>query len=202
MPDHAERQELRHAIAVAYQFCASRGANTILLDNLSALANGEKAPHSEWPVETGEWTWEKCGHTAGTACEQCGQELLAKIAGLENAIREHRDQRGDDRCWLDDERLYAVLPDHTANTALPDKATFLKNCERFWKCRQVTGDHYETVAEIVEPLKATIQRLEKRIAGATVCRCQFTVVQTSIRHIGCTSCVKGVVFPVEEKIDG
>lgn len=28
---------------------------------------------------------------------------------LESAIRKHRDQRGDDRCWLDDEELYKTL---------------------------------------------------------------------------------------------
>ena len=30
---------------------------------------------------------------------------------LQSAVRRHRDERGDDRCWEDDERLYAALPE-------------------------------------------------------------------------------------------
>jgi hypothetical protein len=85
----AERDALREkyealteAVAVAYQFCAARGANITLLDNLSALASSKPAPHGEWPIETGAWEW-KCGHHAETACAQCGEELREKCEALE-----------------------------------------------------------------------------------------------------------------------
>ena len=68
---------LRQAAAVAYQFCGARGANTRLLDNLSALANGEPAPHKEWPVETGEWQW--AAHGCGDpnhACAYCTNGIV------------------------------------------------------------------------------------------------------------------------------
>jgi len=67
-----------------------------------------------------------------------------RIIELETAIRRHRDERGHDRCWLDDARLYAVLGDCVeADTKLPPKHEFLERCERFWECRQAgqTGCH-------------------------------------------------------------
>ncbi len=65
---------------------------------------------------------------------------MARIAQLEAAIRKHRSQKLDDRCWLDDEELYSALDDGVkADTALPPKETFLSNCNRFWECRQATG---------------------------------------------------------------
>jgi hypothetical protein len=35
----------------------------------------------------------------------------AAFLALCAAVREHRDQRGDDRCWRDDRKLYASLPE-------------------------------------------------------------------------------------------
>lgn len=82
--------ELREAVAVAYQFCAVRSANVTLLDNLSALADGEKAPHSEWPIETGTWEWSNCGHHAGTACAECYTELREQLAAKDAEIADLR----------------------------------------------------------------------------------------------------------------
>lgn len=65
--------------------------------------------------------------------------LRQRIKELEDAIRTHRDQRGDDRCWMDDQQLYAVLGDTKANTALPPREVFLANCARFYACRQAPG---------------------------------------------------------------
>lgn len=65
------------------------------------------------------------------------EELKQEITRLRNGIRKHRDQKGDDRCWLDDIELYKLLPDNVPFiTSLPQKNEFLKNCERFWKTRQ------------------------------------------------------------------
>lgn len=65
---------------------------------------------------------------------------VARVAALEAAIRNHRDQRGDNRCWLDDRELYAVIDDTQADTALPEKPEFLQSCERFWQQRQAPGE--------------------------------------------------------------
>ncbi len=65
--------------------------------------------------------------------------LAARVLKLEAAIRKHRSQRLDDRCWLDDEELYSALDDGIkANTKLPPKDEFLSHCSRFWHCRQAT----------------------------------------------------------------
>ncbi len=66
----------------------------------------------------------------------------------EAAIKNHRDQRGDDRCWLDDYELYDVLDEgleFKANNALPDRETFLANCERFHLCRQTAGTQLDAI---------------------------------------------------------
>lgn len=65
------------------------------------------------------------------------EELRSELIRLRNGIRSHRDKKGDDRCWLNDVVLYQLLPEgKDASFKLPDKDTFLKNCERFWRTRQ------------------------------------------------------------------
>ncbi len=64
-------------------------------------------------------------------------QLQGEIIKLRNVIRYHRDQKGDDRCWLDDELLYESLPE-TADKAqlLPSKEVFMEKCARFHSRRQ------------------------------------------------------------------
>lgn len=64
-------------------------------------------------------------------------ELKKEVERLRGAIRQHRDERGHDRCWMDDQRLYEVLPESVdVDTTLPPKECFLKNCEKFYENRQ------------------------------------------------------------------
>lgn len=67
-----------------------------------------------------------------------GNYLKEKVLKLRNAIRKHRDQRGDDRCWMDDLELYGVLPEGVANTdlSLLSDEQFKRNCDLFIKNRQ------------------------------------------------------------------
>lgn len=68
-------------------------------------------------------------------------ELRAEVITLRNAIRLHRDERGHDRCWLDDGRLYGILPEaKAAVTKLPDWPEFCGNCRKFWEQRQNLGE--------------------------------------------------------------
>src|SRR5258708_2353846 len=64
-------------------------------------------------------------------------KLQVEIIKLRSIIRYHRDQRGDNRCWLDDELLYEALPE-TANITptLPSKEFFMDRCTRFHSKRQ------------------------------------------------------------------
>jgi hypothetical protein len=80
---------------------------------------------------------------------------------LRSAIREHRDQRGDDRCWLDDVKLYHALDDGvSADTALPPKCDFLTSCARYWEQRQWPADKSIAPSQMtLAQLQAEVERL-------------------------------------------
>jgi hypothetical protein len=67
------------------------------------------------------------------------EELKAEVKKLRTVIRYHKDQKGDDRCWVDDIRLYEALPEGPVgfDSTLPPEEVFLENCKRFCKSRQV-----------------------------------------------------------------
>ena len=86
------------------------------------------------------------------------EALQIRIKTLEDAIRKHRDQRGDDRCWLDDKELYGVLKDgKQADFSLPPKCEFLESCRRFWEQRsdnRIAFDpHGMTIAQLQDEIK-------------------------------------------------
>ena len=58
---------------------------------------------------------------------------------LKTAIRKHRDQRGDDRCWMDDDELYRVLNEPLFDRPMPSPDKMLKNCEKFISLRTKPG---------------------------------------------------------------
>jgi hypothetical protein len=69
-------------------------------------------------------------------------EVLDELERLEAAIRKHRDQKGDDRCWMDDQDLYAALGAESihADTSLPPREEFMESCRRFYAQRQAPHD--------------------------------------------------------------
>lgn len=90
--------------------------------------------------------------------------LQARVAQLEDAIRKHRDQRGDDRCWMDDDELYDVLPpaEYTDPRArrLCEPAVMLENCKRFIASRHNPDMPYVSPQRTVERLEAKVKELE------------------------------------------
>jgi hypothetical protein len=83
--------------------------------------------------------------------------LAARIVELEEAIRTHRDQKADDRCIEDDDRLYAVLNDGVVcDRHVGDKAAMLRNCERFISNRCLSGK-WPTYAELEERIRLLIE---------------------------------------------
>jgi hypothetical protein len=78
-----------------------------------------------------------------------------RVLELEAAIRKHRDQRGDDRCWMDDEELYKVLPEGY-NPPERDSAVELANCQKFIACRHNPGTKYVSPEREIERLRALI----------------------------------------------
>lgn len=83
---------------------------------------------------------------------------------LAAAIRAHRDQRGDDRCWLDDESLYAALPEgHTPPAR--DAKVEIDNCIRYISTRRRPGTVYVSPQRRIEELEAERDRLAAENAG-------------------------------------
>lgn len=81
--------------------------------------------------------------------------FLKRAKKLEVAIKEHRAQQLDDRCWLDDQKLYAVLEDgDLGDNRTPPMEEMLKNCKRYLETRCQPG-----------PWK-TYQQLEAELANA------------------------------------
>jgi acyl carrier protein len=92
------------------------------------------------------------------------KELEIEVERLRNAIRLHRDERGHDRCWLDDARLYSVLPEgKKADMVLPCREEFLENCARYWANRQ-EGKMSDVFGKIAEILKEELGVAEVRAA--------------------------------------
>lgn len=96
------------------------------------------------------------------------EDLKAKVSFYENAIRKHRDQRGDDRCWLDDCLLYSSLPEgYTAPTQ--DTYIELENCKKYLATRCNPNTVYISPQRRIETLEAEIQRLRDNMGYAPDC---------------------------------
>lgn len=86
------------------------------------------------------------------------EELLSELVKLRNGIRKHRDEKGHDRCQIDDSELYNLLPDGImADQRLPDDIEFLRNCQRF--CSNRRDPNYNPHSELSEPQKQEWDRL-------------------------------------------
>lgn len=65
--------------------------------------------------------------------------LVERIQQIRTAIRTHRDQVGDDRCWLDDHHVWRLLSDSKNDlTVLPDFETAMRSCVAFYEYRRAT----------------------------------------------------------------
>lgn len=91
-------------------------------------------------------------------------KLRNTVKALENAIRRHRDERGDDRCYTDDARLYNILPEGDTR---PEKETAvtIENCARFIECRQ-TGKEYVSPQRRIEELELEVITLKTELGAA------------------------------------
>lgn len=91
--------------------------------------------------------------------QKCMYELAQdRVKELEAAIRQHRDERGDDRCHADDGRLYAILPEGDTRPARETLVT-LENCANYILCRQ-TGREYISPQRRIEELERSIEEYQ------------------------------------------
>ena len=88
--------------------------------------------------------------------------LYEEVEKLRGAIRTHRDQRGDNRCWLDDETLYSSLPE---GYIPPERDTTVElfNCMLYVACRHNPKTEYVSPQRRIEELEATVKKLEEVI---------------------------------------
>ncbi len=80
-------------------------------------------------------------------------EAEGEVTGLKDAIRKHRDQKGDDRCWMDDESLYRELPEGY-EPFHRDSDVELANCQRFIACRHNPATEYVSPQRRIDELES------------------------------------------------
>jgi hypothetical protein len=101
------------------------------------------------------------------AAPSYAKDLLAEVRRLQAAVRHHRDQRGDDRCWMDDEELYRALPE--GFTPPPrDSRVELANCERYIASRHNPGTEYVSPEREIERLRAELKDAHTELTKAAV----------------------------------
>lgn len=82
---------------------------------------------------------------------------------LREAIRKHRDQRADDRCWLDDLELYEALeePVPADVSCVGDRKEMLANCERYVSLRCSDGGDWTSYADLKKQVTEMGEELAK-----------------------------------------
>lgn len=93
-----------------------------------------------------------------------------EIERLKAAIREHRDQHGDDRCWEDDAKLYVVLGEPVPERPLPPPEEMLGNCRRYIQHRHDPTVPYVSPQRIIERLTKELHDKEKMVQVAARAR--------------------------------
>lgn len=91
--------------------------------------------------------------------------LIGEVERLRAAIRKHRDQRGDDRCWKDNDELYAALPEGHAPVE-HDTLVELENCRRYIASCHDPRTEYVSPQREIERLQAAIATLNDRWQAA------------------------------------
>lgn len=126
-------------------------------------------------------------------------EYLAEIERLQAAIRQHMDERGDDRCHLSDGILYSVLPEGDTRPAR-DIAVTLENCQRYITCRQ-QGREYIPPEQVLRALscagKAVVEEWGRSLFGP-----MQKLAQTIYALRDTVNATWGLLFPQTETIMG
>ena len=86
------------------------------------------------------------------------QELFTSVERYESKLRAIRDLRGDDKCWQDFEKLFALLPEGYTPPKR-DTTVELAHCERFIASIHNPGTVYISPEREIEELKKLINKL-------------------------------------------
>lgn len=80
---------------------------------------------------------------------------------LRAAIIKHRDQKADDRCYLDDFELYAILGDGVEpDNHVGDKSLMMANCYRFIE-KRCEGGKWQSYIELEAELNEAHHLLDE-----------------------------------------
>lgn len=136
-----------------------------------ARIRARKCPTHDSPCSCCQAHWSALDEEVGDAVvtravnrtgERTPSALYEENLKLKAAVRHHASQLDDDRCWLDDQELYAAAGIDCKDAALPSKEEFLANCARYHASRQNPEHKYTTVDE---KIRAAVFADRKRIAA-------------------------------------
>lgn len=83
-------------------------------------------------------------------------KMKLEIVRLRDAIRKHRDYRGDDRCHEDDTELYQSLPEGYTPPA-KDSCVELEQCKKYIACRHNPATEYVSPQRRIEALEGLLK---------------------------------------------
>ena len=79
--------------------------------------------------------------------------VYSQIAEMRKAIRSHRDQRGDDRCWLDDQVVWNTVSSIEQKVHLPAYGEGMRKCRLFYKNRNAASTDPIPADAMLDPAK-------------------------------------------------
>ncbi|MDI1228292.1 MAG: hypothetical protein PSY14_11465 [bacterium] len=77
---------------------------------------------------------------------------FAEIIACRHAIRQHRDAKGDDRCWLDDYAVWALIAgSFPVPTEVPPVEEATDMCRAYFKLRRADTAEAQNPAAVTDP---------------------------------------------------
>lgn len=87
-----------------------------------------------------------------------------RLNSIYNIIRKIRDQKGDDKCWMDYEELFKSLPEGY-EAPVRDIAIELENCKWFLECARNPKTTYVSPQRRIEELEKQVEDLKLQISN-------------------------------------
>jgi len=98
---------------------------------------------------------------------------------LLEAVKDHHQQKADDRCWMDDNKLYAAAGLPVADVTIESCSAMLKNCERFVELRMLSKEgswksYAELESDLAEAVGALKEMVDERDIPDANCSCHIS----------------------------
>lgn len=80
------------------------------------------------------------------------KDVLQEIIEARHAIRQHRDAKGDDRCWLDDYKIWALIPgSFPVPLEVPPMEQAMDMCRAYYKLRRASSADVPAADAVLDP---------------------------------------------------